>query len=93
MITTDLHCAKWWGQPDQMQHMVRTGDQSGNLLWRLETGGEFPTVHMPKVVVILIGTNDLTYADCDDDSQDILAAAPGIISRHVARIKSLTLPQ
>ena len=63
--------------------MSHTGDQSGNLLWRLETGGEFPTKHMPKTVVILIGTNDLTYADCDNESRDILNAAPGIISRHV----------
>ena len=39
---------------------------------------------MPKTVVILIGTNDLTYADCDNTSQDILNAAPGIISRHVS---------
>ncbi len=65
------------------ENALGAGDQSGNLMWRLETGGEFPTIHMPKTVVILIGTNDLTYADCHDDQQDILNAAPGIISRHV----------
>lgn len=45
------------------------------------TGGEFPTIHMPKTVVILIGTNDLTYADCHEDQQEILDAAPGIVYR------------
>ena len=39
-------------------------------------------MHMPKTVVILIGTNDLTFADCHEDQPEILAAAPGIISRH-----------
>ena len=60
---------------------VRAGDQSGNLLWRIMSGGEWPTQHMPKTVVILIGTNDLSYADCNDDEQEILDAATGIISR------------
>ncbi len=50
-------------------------------MWRMFTGGEWPTQHMPKTVVILIGTNDLTYADCNDDEQEILDAAPGIIDR------------
>ncbi len=44
-------------------------------------GGEFPTIHMPKTVVILIGTNDLTYADCHDDQQEILNAAGGVVDR------------
>ena len=43
--------------------------------------GEFPTEHMPRTVVILIGTNDLTFADCHDDQQAILDAVPGIIDR------------
>ena len=50
-------------------------------MWRIMTGGEFPTIHMPKTVVILIGTNDLTYSDCHEDQQEILDAAPGIINR------------
>ena len=61
--------------------MSGAGDESGNLLWRLETGGEFPTIHMPKTVVILIGTNDLSYSDCHEDQQELLNAAPGIVNR------------
>ncbi len=60
---------------------MRAGDQSGNLLWRITMGGEWPTVHMPKTVYILIGTNDLTFADCNEDSQEIKDAAVGIIDR------------
>lgn len=57
------------------------GDQSANLMWRIMDGGEFPTIHMPRTVVILIGTNDLTFADCHDDQQEILNAAPGVVDR------------
>ena len=66
-----------------MRCLARAGDQSGNLLWRIISGGEWPTQHMPKTVAILIGTNDLSYADCNDDEQEITDAAPGIISRWV----------
>ena len=90
-------CPSWtveWAEPVIIKPCLRSlapvlsrvvmgaGDQSGNLQWRIETGGEFPTVHMPHTVVILIGTNDLTFADCHEDQPEILAAAPGIISRH-----------
>jgi hypothetical protein len=68
--------------------LLAAGDQSANLEWRIFTGGEFPTIHMPKTVVILIGTNDLTYADCDDDQQEILDAAPGIVDRCGATVCS-----
>lgn len=37
------------------------GDQSANLLWRL-MNGEMPRRNDPKVVVLLIGTNDLAAA-------------------------------
>ena len=33
------------------------GDQTGHVLWRLTEGGEFETVR-PKVVVLMIGTNN-----------------------------------
>jgi len=79
----DLRAAPCNANMRLTENALGAGDQSGNLLWRLETGGEFPTIHMPKTVVILIGTNDLTYADCHDDQQDILNAAPGIITRRV----------
>ena len=36
---------------------------------------------MPKTVVILIGTNDLSYSDCHEDQQELLNAAPGIVNR------------
>src|SRR5438876_9285320 len=33
------------------------GDQTGHVLWRITEGGEFETIR-PKVVVLMIGTNN-----------------------------------
>eukprot|EP00884_Botryococcus_braunii_P009073 jgi/Botrbrau1/18167/Bobra.53_1s0036.1 len=44
------------------------GDQAYNLLWRMENG-EMPA-RAPRVVVLLIGTNDLMSAWCNDNSTD-----------------------
>ena len=44
--------------------LLRPGDQISHLWWRL-LHGQMPTVHMPKVAIVLIGTNDLfAEADC-----------------------------
>eukprot|EP00884_Botryococcus_braunii_P005938 jgi/Botrbrau1/15345/Bobra.0289s0002.1 len=64
------------------------GDQVGNLWWRL-MHGEVPTRFHPKVVVLLIGTNDLGAIEaCARNGDDDLAATVGINSRikHVAGI-------
>lgn len=61
-----------------MIHDASTGDQAGNLLWRLQNGTIF-TCHQPKVAVVLIGTNDLGAVACQ--RSDITAAAGGVVSR------------
>eukprot|EP00884_Botryococcus_braunii_P016642 jgi/Botrbrau1/3661/Bobra.0204s0051.1 len=43
-------------------------DKVGNLWWRLLNGG-LPQKRFPKLAIVLIGTNDLTAADCHHDPQ------------------------
>lgn len=52
------------------------GDQIGHLLWRI-LNGELPK-NPPKVFTMLIGTNDLTAADCNMNETELLATIPGI---------------
>ena len=42
-------------------------------------GGEWPTVHQPQVVVLLIGTNDVPDFDCGTEDA-LLEAVPQILS-------------
>ena len=72
--------------------MRRAGDQIGNLWWRL-LHGELPVSEdtelssgkdggkAPRVVFVLIGTNDLGAADCHRNASELLEAAPGIVQR------------
>ncbi len=72
--------------------MRRTGDQIGNLWWRL-LHGELPVSEdtesspamdegkAPHVVIVLIGTNDLGAADCHRNATELLEAVPGIVQR------------
>ena len=41
-------------------------------------------VYAPKLVVIYIGSNDLSAAQCDGGEATIMAAVPGIVSRCAA---------
>ena len=50
--------------------------------WRL-LHGELPQVNYPAVAVLLIGTNDLTAADCTKKEEPLLAVADGTAARHV----------
>ena len=62
------------------QASVPTGDTSNNVWWRIKNG-ELPKNHMPKVVVLMVGANDLTaaYAQCGTwDSNDYYGAAATI---------------
>ena len=56
-----------------------TGDQIGHLWWRI-LNGELPK-KPPKVFTILIGTNDLTAADCNMNQTELLLTVPGITHR------------
>ncbi|CAL5218579.1 g273 [Coccomyxa viridis] len=52
--------------------MAIAGDQIAHLWWRLEHG-QMPQTQMPKVAVVLIGTNDLfAEADCIADNETAL---------------------
>ena len=61
------------------------GDTTANLWWRLKNG-ELPKNHMPKVVVMMVGANDLTaaYAQCGTwDQSDYYGAAATIAQQWV----------
>jgi lysophospholipase L1-like esterase len=55
------------------EHCIRglalgiAGDQTPNLLWRLENG-ELPIVLQPRIFVLLIGTNDLSKDWCSAEN-------------------------
>lgn len=63
-----------------------SGDTTSYLLWRLKHG-ELPVKHHPKVIVLQIGTNDLTAArmkartDPFAVHEKLAAAVPGITIR------------
>ena len=65
------------------RHRINTlnaGDYTSNLLWRITKGGEMPK-SAPKVVVIYIGSNDLSAADCGGSETELLAAVKPIVNR------------
>ena len=45
-------------------------------------------VYAPKLVVIYIGSNDLSAAQCDGGEATLMAAVPGIVSRCGTRMAS-----
>lgn len=55
------------------------GDTVQRLLWRMRNG-ELPKRNHPRVVVLLIGSNDLTSPDC---------ASPGAANRTAAELRGL----
>lgn len=62
--------------------LVHAGDQIGHLWWRL-LNGQLPKMVMPKVAVVLIGTNDLfAEADCIANNETALVdSVNGIFNR------------
>ena len=60
--------------------VVHAGDQVGHLWWRI-LNGELPVAKQPRVITVLIGTNDLTAADCNRNETELLANVPGIAVR------------
>ncbi|KAK9839449.1 hypothetical protein WJX81_002952 [Elliptochloris bilobata] len=66
-----------------------SGDYTSNLLWRVTAGGEMPK-RQPKVVVIYIGSNDLSAADCGNASGEaaLLEAVKPLLARVHAIVRS-----
>ena len=68
--------------------MPSAGDQSGNLLWRLQNGETPDSTHQPTAAVILIGTNDLNLAITSVRRgglgvRDLRPCAVGIADRYI----------
>ena len=60
------------------------GDQIAHLQWRLRNGA-IPAIHHPKLVVVMIGTNDLNavWWCTAGNATEITRAADGVIQRSV----------
>lgn len=94
---TDLF-SRYFGQYSSSIQGVG-GDQVMHLMWRLQNGA-LPTQHQPRVVVLLIGTNDLGTVAYKRGwtgavEKKLRAAAPGVASRVQAVVALLRqrLPQ
>ena len=62
-------------------HAEHAGDYTSNLLWRIAAGGEIPK-RSPKAVVIYIGSNDLSAADCGGGNETkLLATVKPLVDR------------
>ena len=55
----------------------------GHLWWRV-LNGELPAVTQPRLFTMLIGTNDLTAADCHRNETELLLTVPGIAARRAS---------
>lgn len=82
------HFGKW-----RAGAMAIGGDQTAHLLWRLRNG-EAPQKNKPKVVVLLIGTNDLGAAAADawdvrEAAQLLVQAVPGVTLRVLHTLHTL----
>ena len=57
-----------------------TGDQAAHLMWRLQHGQLY--VHsQPRLIVVMIGTNDLGAASCLGGASGIRKSAKGAAER------------
>ncbi|CAL5224204.1 g6847 [Coccomyxa viridis] len=78
---------KHFGSKYNAEVLAIAGDQIGHLWWRI-LNGELPK-KPPKVFTMLIGTNDLTAADCNMNETELLATVPGIQYRVMEIVKLL----
>lgn len=61
----------WFRQPTSPLHGLALGvrgDRCTNLLYRLQSGGELPAFLQPRLVWILIGTNDMGADGCSAET-------------------------
>jgi hypothetical protein len=68
------------------------GDQVGHLWWRV-LNGELPAVKQPRLLTMLIGTNDLTAADCHRNETELLLTVPGIAARRACLVAPCARPE
>jgi beta-glucosidase len=66
-----------------------SGDRTDNLLWRLEHGNLAGL--QPKVVVLLIGTNDLAYGRSPSYTADGIRANLEVLRQHLSEARILLL--
>ena len=50
-------------------------------MWWRVLNGELPIAKQPLVYTMLIGTNDLTAADCNQNETELMQTVPGIAAR------------
>lgn len=74
-----------WDYYNKDRHALNlgfSGDTTGNLLWRMTTGGELDGLH-PKVAVLLIGTNNTSEKHTDwSAAQNVLAIDKVVAEAH-----------
>ncbi len=57
------------------------GEQSGPQLWRIKYGGELARVNRPRVVHIMIGTNDFRANPCHGNPLALLLRVQAVFLR------------
>ncbi|MCR0982467.1 GDSL-type esterase/lipase family protein [Roseomonas populi] len=67
------------------------GDFTQGVLWRLQEGGQWPATLRPKVAVLLIGTNNSTYANPPEDTALGIAEIIRVIRRRSPTTRILLL--
>ncbi|CAL8467129.1 g6665 [Coccomyxa elongata] len=75
----DVWLEAFGSKPYVVHTLAIAGDTVQRLLWRMRNG-ELPKKNHPRVVVVLIGSNDLTSPDC---------ASPGAANRTAAELRGL----
>ena len=60
---------------------VGAGEQSGPLLWRIKYGGELARVNRPRVVHLMIGTNDFRANPCHGNPLALLLRVQAVFLR------------
>lgn len=75
--------------PRKALNLGFSGDTTANVLWRLDHG-EVDGLH-PKLVVLLIGTNNTNYGQTAEDTERGIDADISDIERHLPQTKILLL--
>ena len=63
--------------------LAAAGEQTGPLLWRIRDGGEMARVNRPRVVYLMIGTNDFRANPCHGNPLALLLRVQAVFNRYV----------